>query len=192
MGLISRVSSRTYRCVFMIMAETENRKGAKHPMIMNHEYWIGKAFESASAALASCEVPVGCILVHEPSLTSFSGGNETNCKKNATRHAELVCFDKAANVARESNIAEKEYFSKCVLYVTVEPCIMCAAAIALVGLSHVYFCCRNERFGGCGSVENVIDQVPFTEDSCGLGKKSGEVIERVLRYGESERAGREE
>mmetsp|Transcript_14627 Transcript_14627/g.29996 ORF Transcript_14627/g.29996 Transcript_14627/m.29996 type:complete len:280 (+) Transcript_14627:181-1020(+) len=49
-------------------------------------------------------------------------------------------------------IYDKDVFSKCDLYVTCEPCIMCAAALSMVGFSRVFFGCKNDRFGGCGSL----------------------------------------
>merc|ERR1711934_79858 len=130
--------------------------------------WMERAFELAELTLKAGEVPVGCILVHESENVSFTGGNEVSEFKNATRHAELVAFDKAAEYSYTKNIPEAEFFKNCTLFVTVEPCIMCANAISQLNLKHVYFGCKNERFGGCDSVDNTIFDVSFTanfEDS---------------------------
>ena len=73
----------------------------------------------------------------------------------------------------------KELISQCVLYVTVEPCIMCAAALRIAGVQHVVFGCCNDRFGGCGSVLSVHSDV---EHGCKLG---GYEVEKEVQ---SERA----
>merc|ERR1711879_506160 len=111
MGLISRVSSRTYRD----MNETEDMQ------------WMERAFQLAEQTLKNGEVPVGCILVHPKQ--HFTGGNEVSEFKNASRHAELVAFDKAARFAHQLEIPEQQFFQEGRLYVTVEPCIMCSNAI---------------------------------------------------------------
>ncbi|XP_020894784.1 tRNA-specific adenosine deaminase 2 [Exaiptasia diaphana] len=80
------------------------------------------------------------------------GRNEVNETKNATRHAELVAIDKTRKWCLERNLDEKMVFESTTLYVTVEPCIMCAAALRYVGLRRIVFGCENERFGGCGSI----------------------------------------
>jgi tRNA-specific adenosine deaminase 2 len=61
----------------------------------------------------------------------------------ATRHAELVAVDSAPR-----GVAWREAD----LYVTCEPCIMCASALAQLGVKRVFFGCRNDKFGGCGSI----------------------------------------
>ncbi|PNH07948.1 tRNA-specific adenosine deaminase 2 [Tetrabaena socialis] len=53
------------------------------------------------------------------------------------------------------------HFNRCELYVTVEPCIMCAGALSLLGFSQVYYGCGNDRFGGCGSI------LPVNSEGCG-------------------------
>jgi tRNA-specific adenosine deaminase 2 len=80
------------------------------------------------------------------------GSNRTNLTRNATRHAEFVAVD-AVLAAGHS----RAVFRRCELFVTCEPCIMCAAALRLLGFRKVFFGCRNDRFGGCGSVLPVHD-----------------------------------
>ncbi|KAG5534536.1 hypothetical protein RHGRI_022603 [Rhododendron griersonianum] len=73
----------------------------------------------------------------------------------ATRHAEMEAIDILLeqwhqNGLSAAEVAEK--FAKCVLYVTCEPCIMCAAALSILGVKEVYYGCANDKFGGCGSI----------------------------------------
>eukprot|EP00611_Tribonema_gayanum_P023922 TRINITY_DN5135_c0_g1_i3.p1 TRINITY_DN5135_c0_g1~~TRINITY_DN5135_c0_g1_i3.p1 ORF type:complete len:216 (-),score=38.95 TRINITY_DN5135_c0_g1_i3:788-1339(-) len=123
---------------------------------------MAMALELAEAALQAGEVPVGCVIVQpggEDAHTSPDRGaalsdevvavghNETNMTCNATRHAELVAIDRA--------LAEGRSVTGCELFVTCEPCIMCAAALSQMGIGRVYFGCHNDRFGGCGSIVSV-------------------------------------
>ncbi|XP_072906528.1 tRNA-specific adenosine deaminase 2 isoform X3 [Hemitrygon akajei] len=73
----------------------------------------------------------------------------------ATRHAEMVAIGHVLEWCRQKGMRWQEVFKETVLYVTVEPCIMCAAALRLLNIPLVVYGCRNERFGGCGSVLNV-------------------------------------
>jgi tRNA-specific adenosine deaminase 2 len=74
----------------------------------------------------------------------------TNETFNPTRHAEMVAIDRI--IADADKYKTTLDWSDILLYVTVEPCIMCAAALRLLGLRHVHFGTYNERFGGCGSI----------------------------------------
>ncbi|KAJ2004005.1 tRNA(adenine34) deaminase [Coemansia thaxteri] len=107
------------------------------------------ALSMAEEAYQASEVPVGCIFVHKNKIAG-RGRNETNETKNGTRHAELVAIDRML----DSGFALAD-FTETTLYVTVEPCIMCASALRQINIGMVVFGCHNDRFGGCGSVLNV-------------------------------------
>ena len=109
------------------------------------------ALGEATKALKIGEVPVGCVVVlpsatDVPDAVIAHGANRTNLTCNATRHAEFEALDELLHSDSMVDL------SQCELYVTVEPCIMCAAALARVGIGSVYFGCSNEKFGGCGSI----------------------------------------
>ncbi|KAM5163324.1 tRNA-specific adenosine deaminase 2 isoform 1-T3 [Mantella aurantiaca] len=124
--------------------------------------WMEKAFQMAIDALDSGEVPVGCLMVHDNQLVG-QGRNEVNETKNATRHAEMVAIDQVLDWCRKNDKNSAQIFENTVLYVTVEPCIMCAGALRLLRIPLVVYGCNNERFGGCGSVLNVAgDDIPDT------------------------------
>ena len=84
-----------------------------------------------------------------------TGRNEVNETKNATRHAELVAIDQVKLWCEKQCLCFEEVLRDCCLYVTVEPCIMCSAALRYLGVPKVVFGCANERFGGCGSILNI-------------------------------------
>ena len=75
------------------------------------------------------------------------------------RHAELCAVDEILKTY------SAEIFKTTDLYVTVEPCIMCAGALRQLGVRNVFFGCANERFGGCGSVLRVNQMYPFSGPS---------------------------
>ena len=106
------------------------------------------ALNQAHLAANGGEVPVGAVFLNaEDGSVVDQSANETNKLRNATRHCEIVMIDRSS----QRNVD----FSKVVLFVTVEPCIMCAAALRLINIAHVYYGCANDRFGGCGSVQRI-------------------------------------
>ncbi|TKA71699.1 hypothetical protein B0A55_07145 [Friedmanniomyces simplex] len=113
-----------------------------------HEGFMRKAIEMAEMALSSDETPVGCVFVHAGEVIG-RGINGTNASLNGTRHAEFVALAEIMAEHPSSILRETD------LYVTVEPCIMCASALRQYGIRAVYFGCLNDRFGGCGGVMTV-------------------------------------
>lgn len=111
-----------------------------------HQF-MEKAFVFAKEALDNQEVPVGCIFVYEMEIVAV-GRNEVNESKNATRHAEMICIDHVTKYCRNNQLELKEVFKKIDIYVTVEPCIMCSAALYDLSVRSVTFGCKNDRFGG--------------------------------------------
>jgi len=101
-------------------------------------------------ALQTNEVPVGCVFVHSNKIIG-RGMNATNRTCNGTRHAEFIAIDHILS----SSAYGPEILKECDLYVTIEPCIMCASLLRQIGVRKVYFGGGNERFGGTGGVLNV-------------------------------------
>ncbi|XP_041535878.1 tRNA-specific adenosine deaminase 2 isoform X3 [Microtus oregoni] len=118
------------------------------------EKWMEEAMRMAKEALENTEVPVGCLMVYNNEIVG-KGRNEVNQTKNATRHAEMVAIDQVLDWCRQHSHRPADVFEHTVLFVTVEPCIMCAAALRLMKIPLVVYGCQNERFGGCGSVLNI-------------------------------------
>lgn len=139
-----------------------------------HETETGQAEE----ALAAQEVPVGCVFVRGDRIiakarnrtnqlsnvsmipimllvTELSYAHAFGYNKQATRHAELEAIDEILADQELTPHATEYPLSDTTLYVTVEPCIMCASALRQMGIKEVYYGCDNDRFGGCGSVLGV-------------------------------------
>jgi len=115
------------------------------------EQFMRGAIEQAKIALLAGEVPVGCVFVDEKGNIVGKGYNKTNKGCNGTYHAEMMALD---DMILRQNLTPS-FVGTCDLYVTCEPCIMCAAALARLGIKKVYFGCYNERFGGNGSILSV-------------------------------------
>nr|XP_054749907.1 tRNA-specific adenosine deaminase 2-like [Lytechinus pictus] len=129
------------------------------------EKWMKQAVCMAKQALSRGEVPVGCLLVYNDQIIG-TGGNAVNQTKNATRHAEILALEEAMRWCEDKQMKREEVFSHTKLFVTVEPCIMCAGALRIMGIRKVVYGCANERFGGCGSIFSVhSDQLPSTGET---------------------------
>lgn len=146
--------------------------------LSRHQVFMAMALEEAEKALLAKEVPVACVFVHEPTGTVLGvGANQTNISLNGTLHAEFVGIDKILQTRPASIFREVD------LYVTVEPCVMCASALRQLHIHKVYFGCGNERFGGCGSVFSLHDDVlktgePPYEVEAGIYRKEAIMLLR--------------
>ena len=102
----------------------------------------------AEKALELGETPVGCVIVYGGEVVG-SGMNDTNKSLNGTRHAEFLAITELFSSYSPGILQLAD------LYVTVEPCIMCASALRQYGIRTVFFGCGNERFGGTGTVLSI-------------------------------------
>ena len=122
------------------------------------ERFMRLALAQAELAVMAGEVPVGCVFVCGGEVVG-SGFNATNAEFDATRHAELVAADQVL-FSGDCSIAGggagggagDGVLEACDLFVTCEPCLMCADALARLRVRRVVFGCHNDRFGGCGSI----------------------------------------
>ena len=113
------------------------------------------AMEEAQAAAARGEVPVGaCVLAHDGSVLARDG-NRTLEQKDATAHAEMLVLRKAAAALGSERLTD------CDLYVTLEPCAMCAGAISHARIARVYFAAGDPKMG-------AVDHGPrfFSQSTC--------------------------
>ncbi|KAJ5763196.1 hypothetical protein N7533_001877 [Penicillium manginii] len=113
-----------------------------------HGYFMKQAVAMGEKALATGETPVGCVLVYNDKIVG-SGMNDTNRSMNGTRHAEFLAIAEMLQTYPKSAIRETD------LYVTVEPCIMCSAALRQYGIRSVFVGTHNVRFGGVGGVLTI-------------------------------------
>lgn len=166
------------------MESTTTPDGPCVVSVQETEKWMEEAMRMAKEALENIEVPVGCLMVYNNEVVG-KGRNEVNQTKNATRHAEMVAIDQVLDWCHQHGQSPSTVFEHTVLYVTVEPCIMCAAALRLMKIPLVVYGCQNERFGGCGSVLNIASaDLPNTGRpfQCIPGYRAEEAVELLKTF----------
>lgn len=134
-----------------------------------HEKYMKAALKQAEKAYALGEVPIGCVIVHEGKIIG-RGYNRRNTDKNTLAHAEITAINKASKKIGDWRLEE------CTLYVTLEPCQMCAGAIVQARITEVVMGCMNPKAGCGGSILNILEMPEFNhqvkvvrgilEDSC--------------------------
>ena len=118
---------------------------------MNDEIFMKKAIEQAKKAAAIGEVPIGCVIVREGKVIA-RGYNRRTTSGNVLKHAEIIAMDKACRKCGDWRLEE------CEMYVTLEPCPMCAGAIVQARIPKVHIGCMNPKAGCAGSVIDLFHQ----------------------------------
>ena len=116
---------------------------------MNNEYYMELALELAKEAFDAGEVPVGCVIVSPDGDVIGRGRNMREEKKSAVSHAEMEAIEMACRKTGDWRL------SGCSMFVTLEPCPMCAGAIINSRISKLVYGAKDEMSGSCGSVINL-------------------------------------
>ncbi|NOY79013.1 MAG: tRNA adenosine(34) deaminase TadA [Calditrichaeota bacterium] len=114
-----------------------------------HTYWMGKALEEAGKAYDEGEVPVGAVVVWENRIIG-RGHNQTEALQDPTAHAEILAITAAASFLSSWRLEGVS------LYVTLEPCPMCAGAIVNSRIPTLVFGAFDPKRGACGSLYNIV------------------------------------
>ncbi len=122
-------------------------------------YFMQQALREARRAYAAEEVPIGAVVVREANVIS-RGWNQVETLKDATAHAEMLALTAAQNTVEDWRLAG------CTLYVTKEPCPMCAGAIVLCRPERVVFGCADLKAGAAGGWINLLDANPPLNHRC--------------------------
>ena len=118
------------------------------------ETYMREALKQAKKALALGEVPIGCVIVHEGKIIA-RGYNRRNTDQSTLSHAEITAIRKAGKVLKDWRL------EGCTLYVTLEPCQMCAGAIVQARIPEVVMGCMNPKAGCAGSILNILEMPQF-------------------------------
>lgn len=118
------------------------------------EKYMKEAIKQAKKAYAIQDVPIGCVIVYEDKIIA-RGYNKRNKNKTTLAHAELEAIRKASKVLGDWRL------ENCTMYVTLEPCQMCAGAIVQARIPKVVVGCMNPKAGCAGSVLNLFDEPRF-------------------------------
>lgn len=124
------------------------------------EYFMQKALQMAQEAADSDEIPIGAVVVHKGRIIG-KGYNQTEKLNDVTAHAEMLAITAAAS------FLNNKFLEECTLYVTVEPCLMCAGAIRWARLGKVVYGCSEPKSG-------------FSRELKNLGIKQTEVVNGIL------------
>ncbi|SKB70596.1 nucleoside deaminase [Daejeonella lutea] len=129
------------------------------PGIAPDEFFMREAFKEAEKALEFDEVPIGAVIVHNGRIIG-RGHNLTEQLNDVTAHAEMQAFTAAANYTGG------KYLKDCTLYVTIEPCVMCAGASYWTQISKIVFAAHDEKRGFTRIKQRIIH--PRTELTSGI------------------------
>lgn len=142
-------------------------------ILKNDKYFIEEALKQAKIAANSGDIPVGCIVVYRENKKNkkmceiadaagiIDGAvvarayNKRNKDKNAISHAEILAISKACKKIQDFRLEE------CTMYVTLEPCQMCAGAIVQSRIKRLVIGARSIKAGSCGSIINILDNNEF-------------------------------
>jgi tRNA(adenine34) deaminase len=113
-----------------------------------HEYWMELALREAELALKRDEVPVGAVIVHKGQVIG-KGSNQIEMLQDPTAHAEMIAITAAASHLTSRRLAE------CTLYVTLEPCPMCAGAIVLARIPLLVYGASDPKTGAVSSLYTI-------------------------------------
>jgi tRNA(adenine34) deaminase len=128
-------------------------------MLINDEFFMKEALKQAEAAVLKGEVPVGAVIVAENVIIARAH-NMTETLQDVTAHAEMLAITSA------SNHLGGKYLPDCTLYVTLEPCIMCASAISWAQLKRIVWGASDPKRGFTTLNRNILH--PKTEVTCGI------------------------
>jgi tRNA(adenine34) deaminase len=115
------------------------------------DYFMRMALREAERALEHDDVPIGAVLVRDGELVA-AAHNERELRQDPTAHAEIIALREAARAAGSWRLLDS------VLYVTLEPCAMCAGAIVLARVPRVVYGASDPKAGACGSVLDVLGE----------------------------------
>ena len=127
-------------------------------MISDDEKYMKEAIKQAKKAYKIDEVPIGCVIVYEGKIIA-RGYNRRNTDKTTLAHAEISAIKKAARVLGDWRL------EGCTIYVTLEPCQMCAGAIVQARADRVVIGCMNPKAGCAGSVINLLQMKQFNHQT---------------------------
>lgn len=139
-----RQSAREIKAAFLKM----------QPREYVHEKYMKEAIRQAKKAAKLGEVPIGCVIVRDDKIIG-RGYNRRNTDKNTLSHAEITAIRKASKQLNDWRL------EGCTLYVTLEPCQMCAGAIVQARVSEVVIGCMSPKSGCAGSVLNLLQMKEF-------------------------------
>ena len=115
----------------------------------DNEQFMRLAIEQAKIAQENGDVPIGAVIVHQSQIIG-KAYNQREQLQDPTAHAEIIALTQAAAAL------ENWHLNGCTMYVTLEPCPMCAGALVLARIERLVFGCSDPKTGACGSLYNIV------------------------------------
>ncbi len=143
-------------------------------LLQPHEPWMRRALDLAQRAFEEHEVPVGAVIVHQDRVIG-EGYNQRETLNDPTAHAEMIAITQAAETLGSWRLLD------CVLYVTLEPCPMCAGAIVQARLPTVVYGTTDPKAGACHSLFQLTDDSRLNHRSTVLGGVLREDCKQLLQ-----------
>jgi len=145
---------------------------------VNHdEFFMSLALEEANKALEHGDVPVGCVIVSSGEVIA-TAHNEKEKLKDPTAHAEILAIRRASDKLKTWRLENST------LYVTLEPCSMCAGAVVQSRIARIVYGAFDEKFGSAGSIYDLVRDSRFNhwvDVTCGvLGKECGYLLKQFF------------
>ena len=122
--------------------------------MIEQQKFMKEALKEAQKAFDKIEVPVGCVIVKDGKIIA-KAHNLKETKQDTTKHAEILAIQKASKKLQSWRLLD------CEMYVTLEPCSMCAGAMIQARIKKVYIGALDEKTGACGSVFNLLEDYTF-------------------------------
>lgn len=139
-----------------------------------HERWMRQALDQARAAFEQNEVPVGAVIVHNESIVG-TGSNQREALNDPTAHAEIIAITQAAQSLDSWRLTD------CTLYVTLEPCPMCAGAIVQARIPTVVYGTTDPKAGACHTLYQITDDDRLNHCAATLGGVLQEECKAILQ-----------
>jgi tRNA(adenine34) deaminase len=143
-------------------------------VLQPHDYWMQKALEQARIAFDQKEVPVGAVIVYDGNIIG-EGCNQRETLGDPTAHAEMIAITQAAESLGSWRLLD------CTLYVTLEPCPMCAGAIIQARIPTVIYGTADPKAGACHSLYNLTSDVRLNHQSVVVGGVMKEDCRGILQ-----------
>lgn len=147
-------------------------------IVLTDEEYMEKALSLAREAASRGEIPVGAVVVDKNGAIIGEGFNRREELQSPTAHAEVIAIENAAKTLKNRRL------SGCTLYVTLEPCPMCAGAVMNAGLKRLVYGAFDDKNGACASVVTLFDEkfthIPMVRSRV-LKERCGEILSEFFR-----------
>ncbi|MBP1562962.1 MAG: tRNA adenosine(34) deaminase TadA [Oscillospiraceae bacterium] len=146
--------------------------------VLTDEEYMEKALELAQKAASRGEIPVGALVVDKNGKIIGEGFNRREELQSPTAHAEVLAIEQAAKTLKNRRLLD------CTLYVTLEPCPMCAGAVMNAGLKRLVYGAFDDKNGACASVATLFDEkfthIPMVRSRV-LKERCGEILSEFFK-----------